>query len=309
MVQAARAAVEAGPLDPLVCDVTIEWDEDEDTTLHSLDELHALLRSGAEPMTLQIIVAHVVEHEASLVIDFNGRWLQMDGAGTDWTRARQAYDAAQVEFALDYGITTFRLPELPARHRHRGAPAPRGQGPGPGARRRGRRILAGWGRFRAERVPGSSAGERRGVARARREPLGDRQRRVGIGLEPIRRPALRVGRALPDPLLAAVGVVEADVLQQRLAVIGAGVAARAEQAAGVPDEPLAGHRVDQLAEQVLLRRRADRRARVGVRQAAADVAAKPVAHRHPRQRRPARRRGASAAARDVTHAVNKMKLQ
>jgi len=58
-------------------------------------------------------VAHVVESEASLVIDFNGRWLQIDGAGSDWTRARQAYDAAQVEFALEYGITTFRLPELP----------------------------------------------------------------------------------------------------------------------------------------------------------------------------------------------------
>jgi len=113
MVQAARAAVEAGPLDPVVCDATIEWDDDEETTLHSLDELAALLRSGAEPMTLEIVVAHVVESEASLVIDFNGRWLQINGAGTDWTRARQAYDAAQVEFALEYGITTFRLPELP----------------------------------------------------------------------------------------------------------------------------------------------------------------------------------------------------
>lgn len=114
MVQAARAAAEAGPLDPLVCDVRLEWDMDEDTTLHSLDELQALLRSGAEPMTLEIVVAHAVESEASLVIDFNGRWLQMDGAGTDWTRARQAYDAAQVEFALEYGITTFRLPTPPA---------------------------------------------------------------------------------------------------------------------------------------------------------------------------------------------------
>lgn len=114
MVQAARAAAEAGPLDPLVCDVRLEWDMDEDTTLHSLDELQALLRSGAEPMTLAIVVAHAVESEASLVIDFNGRWLQMDGAGTDWTRARQAYDAAQVECALEYGITTFRLPTPPA---------------------------------------------------------------------------------------------------------------------------------------------------------------------------------------------------
>ncbi len=114
MVQAAQAAAAAGPLDPLVCDVTLEWDIDEDTTLHSLDELRALVRSGAEPMSLQIIVAHVVESEASLVIDFNGRWLQIDGAGSDWSRARQAYDAAQVELALEYGITTFRLPELPA---------------------------------------------------------------------------------------------------------------------------------------------------------------------------------------------------
>ncbi|MDQ3724153.1 MAG: hypothetical protein M3376_14065 [Actinomycetota bacterium] len=113
MVQAARAAAEAGPLDPLVCDVTLEWDEDEDTTLHSLDELQAVLRSGAQPMTLEIVVAHVVESEASLVIDFNGRWLQINGAGSDWTRARQAYDAAQIEFALEYGITTFRLPQLP----------------------------------------------------------------------------------------------------------------------------------------------------------------------------------------------------
>jgi len=113
MVQAARAAAEAGPFDPLVCDVTLEWDDDEDTTLHSLDELQAVLRSGAQPMTLEIVVAHAVESEASLVIDFNGRWLQINGAGTDWTRARQAYDAAQVEFALEYGITTFRLPELP----------------------------------------------------------------------------------------------------------------------------------------------------------------------------------------------------
>ena len=113
MVQAARAAAEAGPLDPLVCEITLEWDMDEDTTLHSLDELQALLRSGARPMSLEIVVAHVVEEEASLVIDFNGRWLQIRGAGTDWTRARQAYDAAQVEFALEYGITTFRLPTPP----------------------------------------------------------------------------------------------------------------------------------------------------------------------------------------------------
>jgi hypothetical protein len=113
MVQAAWAAVEAGPLDPLVCEIAVEWDDDEDTTLDSLDDLAAMLRSGAAPATLEILVAHEAEEEASLVIDFNGRWLQIRGAGSDWTRARQAYDAAQVEFALEYGITTFRLPTPP----------------------------------------------------------------------------------------------------------------------------------------------------------------------------------------------------
>lgn len=112
MVEAARAAVEAGPLGPLVCEITLEWDDD-DTTLHSLDELQALLRSGAMPEGLGIVVAHVVESEASLLLAYNGRWLQINGSGSDWERAKQAYDAARVELVLDYGITTFKLPELP----------------------------------------------------------------------------------------------------------------------------------------------------------------------------------------------------
>ncbi len=113
MVEAARAAIAAGPLDPLVCEVTIEGDEDT-LTLDSLDQLQALLAAGEEPLSIDIYVAHVVEAEANLTLVFNGRWLQLNGAGTDWSRARQAYDAAQVELALVYGITTFRLPELPA---------------------------------------------------------------------------------------------------------------------------------------------------------------------------------------------------
>ena len=58
-------------------------------------------------------VVHLVEDEASLTMAFNGRWLQINGAGTDWHRSRQAYYAAQVEIALVAGITTFKLPKLP----------------------------------------------------------------------------------------------------------------------------------------------------------------------------------------------------
>jgi hypothetical protein len=112
MVEAARSAIEAGPLDPVVCEVTLEGDEDS-VTLTNLDELDALLAAGADPLSLDIYVAHVVEAEASLLLVYNGRGLQMNGAGSDWPRARQAYNAAQVELALVYGITTFKLPELP----------------------------------------------------------------------------------------------------------------------------------------------------------------------------------------------------
>ena len=132
MVQAARAAIAAGPLDPLVCEVTLEWDDDT-TSLDDLRELDALLAAGSEPLALDIYVAHVVEAEASLTLVYNGRWLQINGAGTDWPRARQAYDAAQVELALEYGITTFKLPTPPrdtvAETRRRlGKPPPPPQG-------------------------------------------------------------------------------------------------------------------------------------------------------------------------------------
>ena len=112
MIAAARAAIAAGPLDPLICAVEIEGDEDV-ATLTGLEELETLLAAGEEPLSLDIYVAHVRESEASLTLVYNGRWLQINGAGSDWTRAKQAYDAAKVELTLVYGITTFKLPEPP----------------------------------------------------------------------------------------------------------------------------------------------------------------------------------------------------
>lgn len=112
MIDAARAAIEAGPLDPLQCEITVESDDDT-TTLGDLDELAQLLRAGKEPMSVDIWVAHIAEAEAGLTLVYNGRWLQINGAGSDWSRAQQAYDAAQVEIAMVAGITTFKLPTLP----------------------------------------------------------------------------------------------------------------------------------------------------------------------------------------------------
>jgi hypothetical protein len=112
ILKAARAAALAGPLEPLVCEIEVEWDDDT-TTLASLDALGVLLASGEEPLSVDIWIAHGVADEASVSLVFNGRWLQLNGAGSDWERSRNAYYAAQVELALAYGITTFKLPELP----------------------------------------------------------------------------------------------------------------------------------------------------------------------------------------------------
>ena len=114
MVEAARAAVDAGPFDPAICAVTIEWDDETESTLETLDGVEDLLRRRDDPIMFDIWVAHVVESEANLRLVFNGRWLQIYGAGSDWSRAKAAYDAAQVEIALVAGITTFVLPKLPA---------------------------------------------------------------------------------------------------------------------------------------------------------------------------------------------------
>jgi hypothetical protein len=112
ILKAARAAVSAGPLDPLLCEVVIESDFDT-VTVDSLDAAQAHLRDDPDPMSIEIMLAHVDEAEASLTLVYNGRWLQLNGSGTDWERARGAYYAAQVELALAYGITTFKLPKLP----------------------------------------------------------------------------------------------------------------------------------------------------------------------------------------------------
>jgi hypothetical protein len=112
VLKAARAAAEAGPLDPLVCEIEVEWDEDT-SSIASFDALAVLLASGEQPQSVDIWIAYAEPDEANLSLVFNGRWLQINGAGTDWERSRNAYYAAQVELALAYGITTFRLPKLP----------------------------------------------------------------------------------------------------------------------------------------------------------------------------------------------------
>jgi len=109
---AARAAIEAGPFDPYVCEVVFEADFDPHT-VHSLEEAAEHLHRNPDVMSMELSISHINEDDARMMIEYNGRWLQVNGYGSDWERAQQAYNAAVVELALVYGITTFKLPKLP----------------------------------------------------------------------------------------------------------------------------------------------------------------------------------------------------
>jgi hypothetical protein len=108
---AARAAIEAGPFDPPICEVV--FDEDYDRfTVDTLEQAREHLKRNPV-RSMEIIVSHIDEDEARLTLNYSGDRLQLNGYGSDWTRARAAYDAAQAELAGHFGITTFKLPELP----------------------------------------------------------------------------------------------------------------------------------------------------------------------------------------------------
>ena len=110
---AARAAIEAGPFDPPVCEVVFD-EEFDPFTVDTLEEAHDHLRHG-RVRSMDILLSHIDEDEARLTLRYSaaGDRLQLNGYGSDWDRARAAYDAAQFELASHFGITTFKLPKLP----------------------------------------------------------------------------------------------------------------------------------------------------------------------------------------------------
>jgi hypothetical protein len=108
---AARAAIEAGPFDPPICNVV--FDEEYDPfTVDTLEEAREHLKRN-RVLSMDITISHIDEDEARLTLRYSGDRLQLNGYGSDWTRARAAYDAAQAELAGHFGITTFKLPKLP----------------------------------------------------------------------------------------------------------------------------------------------------------------------------------------------------
>ena len=108
---AARAAIDAGPFDPPICEIIFD-EEYKPFTVDTLEEAREHLMRG-RVRSMEIIVSHLDEDEARVTLLYSGDRLQLNGYGSDWTRARAAYDAAQAELAGHFGITTFKLPKLP----------------------------------------------------------------------------------------------------------------------------------------------------------------------------------------------------
>lgn len=108
---AARAAIEAGPFDPPICEVVFD-EEFEPITVGTLDEAREHMRRN-RVFSMEIILSPVDEDAARVTLHYSCDRLQLNGSGSDWELARPAYDAAQEILAGHFGITTFKLPQPP----------------------------------------------------------------------------------------------------------------------------------------------------------------------------------------------------
>jgi hypothetical protein len=109
---AARAAIDAGPLDLPACEVVFN-EEFDPFVVDTLEQAQEDLRRNPHMMSMDISLSHVDEDEARVWLRYSGRRLQLVGSGSDWDRARAAYDAAQAVLSGRYGITAPKLPDRP----------------------------------------------------------------------------------------------------------------------------------------------------------------------------------------------------
>ena len=108
---AARAAIEAGPFDPPLVEVVFD-EEFDPFAIGTLEQAREHLLHN-RVLSMDIVLSHIDEDAARVTLRYSGDRLQLNGYGSDWVRARAAYDAAQAELAGHFGITTFKLPKPP----------------------------------------------------------------------------------------------------------------------------------------------------------------------------------------------------
>ena len=109
---AARAAIEAGPFDPYLCEVVFN-EEFDPFTVETLEQAQEDLRQNPHMMSMDIALSHIDEDAARVLLHYSSRRLRLSGYGSDWERARAAYDAAHAVLSGHYGITAPKLPERP----------------------------------------------------------------------------------------------------------------------------------------------------------------------------------------------------
>lgn len=109
---AASAAIDFGPLEPVVCEVVFNEEFDPvaiDTLEQAWDDMHR----NPNMMSMDITLSHIDEDAARVTLSYSGGRLQLSGRGTDWERAKAAYDAAQGVLCGRQGSTTQKLPTPP----------------------------------------------------------------------------------------------------------------------------------------------------------------------------------------------------
>jgi hypothetical protein len=109
---AAYAAIEAGPLNPYLCQVVFN-EEFDPFEVDTLEQAQEDLRRNPHMMSMDIVLSHIDPDQARVALRYSGRRLQLSGSGSDWICARAAYDAAQAVLASSYGITAPKLPQRP----------------------------------------------------------------------------------------------------------------------------------------------------------------------------------------------------
>ena len=105
---AARAAIEAGPFDPPLCEVVFN-EEFDPFHVDTLEQAQEDLHRNPHMMSMDIVLSHIDEDAARVSLRYSVRRLQLRGRGSDWNRARAAYDAAQAVLAGHFG----NAPKLP----------------------------------------------------------------------------------------------------------------------------------------------------------------------------------------------------
>ena len=108
---AAHAAIEAGPLESPLCEVVFNAEFDP-FSVGTLEQAQEDLRQNPHMMSMDIFLSHVDEDEARVSLRYSGRRLQLNGSGSDWDRAKGAYDAAHAVLSSHHGSAP-PLPKLP----------------------------------------------------------------------------------------------------------------------------------------------------------------------------------------------------